>query len=750
VIALLKKGDDVLGPVRPIGMGETLEKVCAILLKERAKPELPRVFEDHNQMAFTPFGAEASTHAVQVCIDLHPEDDNFKGDGENAYGLVSRAECYDGLKQDLPHLLPHFLANYHHVNNLWYRKDDGIERIEAAEGGVQGHTLMSLYFAMGARKPFRAMKQCLPNGLFECFADDNLSSGPTEEVQNAIRALQATGPTAGVRLNPRKSVLMIGRKASLDEAKAAALHYTDILGAEPTILFHPDNYDDPEERAHAADLYGMEHLGVPVGTIQFINAWLSKRIQTLRVEATKLQEIPGAHLKFALFFNCFQRKINFFCRTISPVIIKPFLIEFESIKRSLLHNILGVPSLPDYAWDLAQLDLSNGGLGLTDTTLICEAAYFASQLAVESFVRRNARVAPDVLENSAWFTNMAALKVVFPSHTAAIQQGPKGLQSRLCKDLYKTRADLVHAAFHGDHVRFSDKDRATLLSMRHPSTSKWVTSHPTRDLKMNNAEIQIALQARLLLPHPAIQPGSHCPDCSDHPFIGEKGDQHVMGACPSGSSRRVLHDVIAKELTTLAASASFIAHQEPNGCFAVLPDPVRDAGKRPDVRIMSDPRLPDPLRDLLLDVTVTRPTTTTSLQHHSDTVAGAALACAESNKKSKFQQVAAANNHNFVPIAFEGPSGRMADAAKDTVTSLIKAAAEKKGINYSAMSSLWLRRLSVKFQIYNARIYIEKVSAIAAGRNRRHGVALIDESELIYENVVFIHGVERGAESGGA
>jgi hypothetical protein len=156
------------------------------------------------------------------------------------------------------------------------------------------------------------------------------------------------------------------------------------------------------------------------------------------------------------------------------------------------------------------------------------------------------------------------------------------------------------------------------------------------------------------------------------------------------------------------------------------------------------------LRDLLLDVTVTRPTTQTSLHHHSDTVAGAALANAESNKKTKFQQVAAANNHNFVPMAFEGPSGRMADAAKDTVTSLIKAAAEKKGINYSSMSSFWLRRLSVKFQIYNARIYIEKVSAIAALRNRRQGVAVIDESELIFDNRIFMHGVERWAESGGA
>jgi hypothetical protein len=354
----------------------------------------------------------------------------------------------------------------------------------------------------------------------------------------------------------------------------------------------------------------------------------------------------------------------------------------------------------------------------------------------------------DVLDNSSWFTVLSALKLKFPSHRDAIEQGFKGLQGRLCKDLYKSRADQVHTAILSDEIHFSRQDRATLLSMRDPSTSKWVTALPTRDLKMNDAEIQIALQARLLLPHPAIQPGSHCPDCNDHPFIGEKGDQHVMGSCPTGYARRVLHDGTVKEITSLAASAGFVAHQEPNGCFPILLHPATDAGKRPDIRILSDPRLPDPLRDLLLDVTVTRPTTVSSLRVHSDTVVGAALVKAELRKKNDYQLLAEANNHNFVPMAFEGPSGRMASSTKETIVTLIKAAAEKKGINYSAMSAFWLRRLSVKFQIYNARIYLEKISAIATAGNRRRGVAIIDESEIMYDHRIFMHGAERLAESG--
>ena len=335
---------------------------------------------------------------------------------------------------------------------------------------------------------------------------------------------------------------MIGRKASLEEAYSVAAEYTQILGAEPTIVFHPDNYEEPADQARAAEIYGKVHLGVPVGSPQYIRAWLANRIETLRQEAAKIQELPGTHLKFTLFYHCFQRKINYFCRTINPEIIMPFLIEFESIKRSLLHNIIIVTELPDHAWRLAQLDLANGGLGLTDTTLICEAAYLASQLAVESFVRRTMRVSEEILMNSPWFITLAALKLKFPSHRDAIEQGPKGLQGRLCKDLYKTRADQVHLAINSDHVRFTPQDRATLLSMCHHSTSKWVTVVPTADLKMNNIEMQIALQARLLLPHPAIQPGSCCPHCNHHPFIGSKGEH--MGACPTGFGRRVLHDVM--------------------------------------------------------------------------------------------------------------------------------------------------------------------------------------------------------------
>jgi hypothetical protein len=90
----------------------------------------------------------------------------------------------------------------------------------------------------------------------------------------------------------------------------------------------------------------------------------------------------------------------------------------------------------------------------------------------------------------------------------------------------------------------------------------------------------------------------------------------------------------------------------------------------------------------------------------------------------------------------------MSDSTRDTVATLIKAAAEKKGINYSAMSTFWMRRLSVKFQIHNARIYLEKISAIATAGNRRQGHAIIDESEFIYDDRIFIHGAERLAVSG--
>lgn len=75
--------------------------------------------------------------------------------------------------------------------------------------------------------------------------------------------------------------------------------------------------------------------------------------------------------------------------------------------------------------------------------------------------------------NSPWLTTLAALKlVVLPSHHDAIGQGPKGLQGRLCKDLYKTRADLLHLAMNNDHIRFTPQDRANLLNLRHASTSK--------------------------------------------------------------------------------------------------------------------------------------------------------------------------------------------------------------------------------------------------------------------------------------
>lgn len=738
-LAVLCKTGDSLGPIRPIGMGETLDKVCAVLLKEKAKPILPAEFGDE-QVAFIPFGAESAIHTGEVHRELNPDHDTFCGDAKNAFGNLHRKEILKGLQPRLAFLIPYFIAKYGHTNNLWYQKQDIIERIEAAEGGIQGCTMMTLFFSVGANRIFQGVNQRVPSGFSAAFCDDNKTTGPTEEVVEGVRYLVAEGPLVGIELNPAKTTVLIGKKASFREAEAAAEQYALVLGFRPVVRIHPDNYTDIEEKTRAALLYGCVHLGIPVGSPEFVQSWLSARLRELKQQAQQLKTLPDTHIKFSLLYYCFQRKVNYFCRVINPTYIRPFLEEFEIVKRDLLRDVLRVGVLPDYAWDIAKLDLSNGGLGLTDTTTSLNPAYLSSQLAVETYVRRNIHVVGNELEGTQWFLDLARLKQEFPNYLDASKDGFKGLQGRLCKVIYKQLADHVHTQLAADHINFSPRDQATLRSMRDKTTSLWITALPNRDLKLTNEEMQIALQSRLLLDIRAIQPGSRCPTCTNHPFIGSKGEH--CGICNAGFGRNVLHNVMRQEIATLASSAGFIAHVEPDGCFPVLTKP-EDALKRPDIRILGDPRLPDPLRDLLFDVTVTRPTAQSNLNLHSDTIPGVSLTQAELRKNRKYQQLSERNDKKFAPITFEGPSGRMGDVTQVQIKFLIKSAAERKGLNFSVISSYWMRRLSVKFQKYNSQLYLEKIRVITNVGNEGRGNAIIDEAQHIYEDRIFVFGAER-------
>ena len=119
-------------------------------------------------------------------------------------------------------------------------------------------------------------------------------------------------------------------------------------------------------------------LGAPVGSPLHCCNLTSKRrakAETLHAAIGDYDDAQGALL---LLRHCASFcKLGFSLRTVPPSFHAPALDEFNAQVRATLDKIMGQAS-PDDSWKLAQLRITDGGLGVRDASLHASAAYLAS------------------------------------------------------------------------------------------------------------------------------------------------------------------------------------------------------------------------------------------------------------------------------------------------------------------------------------------------------------------------------------
>jgi hypothetical protein len=729
-VALCKTAD-ASGPVRPIVSGEVLRKVWAALLLKKVKGSLGEIFKNIQLGIGVPMGVEKAHHSICAYTALHQDADVCSFDIRNAYGNIFRKKMLEQITLHCPILLLYFHDNYAHMPEIIFRAafQEFIE-IQSQEGGFQGDVLLSLFYALGYQPVLNMMQEVLGDGIIKAVVDDTVIAGPQEQCLDAIRVLSREGPLRGVHLQPSKTRVLLGPRATAEDALLARAAYADALSlteqeALSCIIIHPTNAEQSTSL-----IYGFRFLGTPFGTAEFRARWLDSFFTGLEEEATRLILYPHLQERWIFLSMCFQSKVIHLMRVIPPLVLNPYLRRFEELKRGIFRSIIDVP-VTDTVFEQARLPIRSGGFGLTDMLLIAPAAFVASHHGAREFLEITV---PGYLATAS-FRIYSALAIKLGFNTA-LTYASRGLQ----REILRKRKDGNSKAYLEQFMAMArPEDKARMLSLQDPKSGASLRAVPSGKFptSFSTSEFRVYCLVRLGVELPFLSPTLRCSTCRDHPFIGTRGEHfHV---CRTGGQQNNTHDTLAKEFVRFFRSAGVSASLEPMGCFPI----GGESGRRPDVRVRYDHRVPNEgMRDLILDVRVTNPQGATNIERNgSSEFKGASAQAAFSQKNVIYGQLAEQNGLLFSPIIFES-LGLWHPKVSEIVKKYSHLIADLRNLPYSVVVDYWIKRFSVILHKYQARMILERYSIHSLAEVGQEVEGAANEADGMYHEQVFINNLE--------
>jgi len=354
-------------------------------------------------------GIEKAIHSLNLYIDRNPYSDIILIDGKSAFSIVDRHSIVTEMAKSDPEAAKFLSISLQlSVPSVWadVSKDvaNGPQLFRASVGIPMGSSTSSTAFSMGIQPVVEKLEDkykevakeiALNQGpdsvpgetIVLAFCDDIAVGGPMEAHKPAIDEISTTRTREmhGYFTNPAKTIVLMGKRHSLEDAKRDAEIFIGLGINSMNIKIHPETVPDGPEfdqiRTEAQARGGVLYLGTPIGSAEFKNEWLKKHLETLRCEAIDLANFSNAQIKTHLFLDCWNNKVQHLARTLPPDMLATYLALFEELKRTTLATaILGMKpeQLSDLAFDQCRLNRGDGGLGCTNTLDMSPAAFLAS------------------------------------------------------------------------------------------------------------------------------------------------------------------------------------------------------------------------------------------------------------------------------------------------------------------------------------------------------------------------------------
>jgi hypothetical protein len=735
--------------VRPIGMGNTIRKICSTLFLSHTHERTEgssfneRHFKDL-QFGLAENGCEKIIHRFRLNSQLYPDRDMFFADAENAFNRISRAHGLREVKTHFPFMFPFVSQIYGKDSNGWFIGDSSVLPIKSSEGYHQGDVLGSWLFCLTIQPLLEKLRMALsPDELIMFFIDDGNFEARFETMLLILEILVRDGPAIGFHLSKSKGVYLMGRCGDPNLAAARKFLLISRFGMNPSIIrVHPEDGGDPL-------IYGARVVGGFIGSEEFIQANLLVQVERLSVDTETIKSLDSLQARYFLLKWCFCQRALFLQRVTPPSLINRVITSrFEVLKSQILASILGIPieSLPIKYLKLAALSVSNSGIGLGNSNQISHAAFLASffeavavYITAESLLRMNVPVILEVLR-SIEFVKKYDPEFSFDSLLSFVKKGKEKIgsqtvQGEISKKFEPGNRKSTCALF------LDPREIAWIESLHDPDAGAWLEIAPKTSLhRMLNRTFQMALTLRLFLPQKDLLPGMKCTCGLLKKCPIDLQGVHFCTGCNLEGVRNRTHDRVRDLLLSIFSFCGIGVVKEQRHSFRG-DDP--ECGMRSDITLFGIPtRGPGTYH---VDVRITSPVPAnrnsglTSSQASSPFRAGNKSVA---EKNHKYRVIVEKNQMKFIPIVFE-ITGRMDPNFRELLREVLRFAADVKQSPFSSLWIYWTSALMTCLQ----RNLIEGIQTRAFSLNGRSFRESVETSrtairEIEYRNV----GVQDGRE----
>jgi hypothetical protein len=332
-------------------------------------------------------GATIMQHLLCTLLGAHPEYNNASCearnrvavvtvDVKNAFNEVSRAALFDTVcgrrgKYGTTLFQPYwpFLRTFYGTTGcLTYTSQDGsVLNINSEEGTHQGDVWSPALFAAAIHPSVCTALDHHPGVVAVMWADNIFLVGPLLQAAAAARQVRDELRPLGLDLNNNETIAYVPNAPDTSSLRAVLSEELPDFPVQPV-------------------LDGINILGVPFGSPQFVSTGLRKIVEEIEGDLPRIAPLRDGLMHFQMMRFCESTRFAHVTRALPPQYVQKIAKQLDSIIMGALEQYWGWPEMPtedhapryQAARRIVRGPLREGGFGLTAVSSVCLPAFYRS------------------------------------------------------------------------------------------------------------------------------------------------------------------------------------------------------------------------------------------------------------------------------------------------------------------------------------------------------------------------------------
>ena len=481
--------------VRPIGVGEVIMRVIGKCIMKVLKEDIKEAAGSLQLCAGHRAGGEAAIHAMREIYEEDGTEAVILVDATNAFNSIDREAMLHNIKVKCPTLSVYVENTYGTPTELFIEGGDGgkEDTLLSEEGTTQGDPIAMAMYSIGMSVLQSELAYKQTNVKSAAYADDYFGAGNIRDLRQWWGKLETIGPKYGYKTNASKTWLIVKEEKEKDARE----------------LFRDTNIEITTE--------GQRHLGAVIGSQQFKQTYVQKKVQEWSEEVDKLSEFAKTepHAAYTAFTYGLKHRWTYLTRTVPGIsdLMKPLE---DRIRQNLIPALTNQKQHSDVERNLLALPPRMGGLGIINPTKISDSEY----------------------DNSVKLTKELKLHIINQDVNGKTDE--KEIQ-RIGYDIAKSREQRQEQELNNILPCLDKRTKIKIEMAKETGASNWLSSLPikAKGFQLNKQEFKDALAMRYGWEIEGLPDICPC----DKDFTQE----HAM-VCPKGGFISMRHDEV-RDLT---------------------------------------------------------------------------------------------------------------------------------------------------------------------------------------------------------